>query len=263
MIEFYALPNSGIFWSWPKLVHYTLVALAGGAALLTAIAALRNDPKLRTYAILAIVLIALDMLVLWAGSPSALRFTHIWLFLSFNPQSAIWLGSWGLVISALLCLLLALNLGPRRVWGSVLLISATMTLLYPGLMMAVNINRPLWTPLLLAFFPVTGLLITLGLAVMLRQRWLAPWLVGLSLSSAMLGIIYLADLALGHTEAREALVHFWRLAGPLFALGLALLLASPVLIKRLPLIAGLLPIIGAVLTRSLIIDIGQFQPFGF
>jgi len=264
MTEFYALPNSAPFWyGLLKLLHFFLVALAGGAALLTAVAALRNDPKLRVYATVAIALIVLDMVVLWLGSPARFRFTHIWLFLSFEPQSAIWLGSWALSISAVLSLLLALGKGPRQVWGGLLLVSAAVALLYPGLSLAVNVNRPLWTPLLLAFFSVTSLLIVLGFAVMLRQRWLVPWLAGLSLGGFALGVLYLVDLAFGNLEAREALVHFWRSGGLLFALGLALLLVSPAFIKRVPIAAGLLPVAGAVLTRSLIINFGQFQPFGF
>lgn len=263
MTEFYALPNSSHFWHWPTLIHFFLVALAGGTALLAAVATLRNDPKRRHFAIIAAVLIVLDLVVLWLESPSRFRFTHIWLFLTFNPQAAIWLGGWSLAISLVMSGLLALGKGPQKVWAAVLLASATVALFYPGMALAVNINRPLWTPVLLVFFPLTSLLIVLGFAVILRQRWLQPWLVGLSLASFALGVLYLAGLAIGHAEAREALGYLWHHGGPLFVVGLALLLIGPALIKRIPLAAGLLPIAGAVLTRSLIIEIGQFQPFGF
>lgn len=263
MTEFYALPNQAAFWHWPTLIHFFLVALAGGAALLAAIATFRNRANQRMFAITALLLIVLDLFVLWIESPSRFRFTHIWLFLSFRPQAAIWLGSWGLIVSALMSALLAFKWGPKKLWAGLLMVASSLALFYPGLLLASNINRPLWTPMLLVFFPVTSLLIVMGFAVLLRQSWLKPWLAGLSLGSFGLGIMYLAGLAFGQAEAREALMHLWGHGGPLFVLGLVLLLIGPVFMKRALWLAVSLPMIGAIITRSLIIEVGQFQPFGF
>lgn len=263
MTEFYAMPNSEHFWHWPTLIHFFLVALAGGAALLAAVAAFRNEKNQRMFAVAALVLIVLDLFVLWLESPSRFRFTHIWLFLSFNPQAGIWLGAWGLSLAALMSFLLILRKGPKQLWATLLSVGAVLALVYPGIVLAVNTNRPLWTAVLLVFFPLTSMLIVLGFAVLLRQRWLNNWLVGLSWGSFVLGVVYLAGLALGNQEAREALTYLWGHGGWLFVLGLALLLVGPALMKRLPWLAASLPIVGALITRSLIIDVGQYQPFGF
>lgn len=263
MTEFYFLPNVEHFWHWPTLIHFFLVALAGGAALVTAIATLAGHPRARTYAFVTLILIVLDLFTLWIESPARFRLTHIWLFLTFNPQAPIWLGGWGLAISAASTFLLWLRLGPGRVWGTLLLLASIPALIYPGLALAININRPLWTPVLLVFFPVTTMVIVLGLALVARQRWAATYLVWLSIASAALGVLYLGGLALGTTEARTALTYFWEHGGLLFVLGLAFLLAGPALIRRMPLVAGLMPVVGAVLTRSLLVDIGQLQGIGF
>ena len=53
MTRFYGAPNSEAFWHWPTLLHFVLVALAAGAALLLAALALRGAPRLRSYALIA------------------------------------------------------------------------------------------------------------------------------------------------------------------------------------------------------------------
>ena len=54
MTTFYALPNAGPFWHWPTLIHFVLVALAGGASLLTALSALRANPHPQTRRLVAL-----------------------------------------------------------------------------------------------------------------------------------------------------------------------------------------------------------------
>lgn len=136
-------------------------------AFLAALLHLKGQEEARRYTLLALLLIALDLLVLWAESPARFRFTHIWLFLSFHPQSPIWWGSWGLALSFLSAGLLYLGKGPRKLlaWG--LLLFSLVALGYPGMALAVNLNRPLWNALLAGVFPLTAL----GLALAWRPSW--------------------------------------------------------------------------------------------
>lgn len=262
MTEFYGLPNSGAFWHWPTLIHFVLVALAGGTALVTALLTFRRDKSALRYAWVALVLIVLDLLVLWAESSARFRFTHLWLFVTFKPTAAMWWGAWGLAGSALMTFLLGLGWGPKRLWASGLSVTSTLVLLYPGLLLVANAARPLWTPVLLAFIPLTSLLTVLGLGMLLRWAWAKPWLLALSIGSALLGGLYLVGLAVGGLEAKEALAHFWHEGGPLYLLGLVLMLMSPALLGRFPMLAGLSAVAGATLARSLIVEIGQLQGFG-
>ena len=50
MTAFYGLPGSGAFWHWPTLLHFILVALAGGTAFVTALLTFREDKTARRYA---------------------------------------------------------------------------------------------------------------------------------------------------------------------------------------------------------------------
>lgn len=257
---FYGVPNAGAFWHWPTLVHFCLVAIAGGVALLVAYRALTSQRLTWRLPALSVALIALDMVVLWAESIARWRFTHVYLFLNVRPASAIWWGSWGLAGSAVLGLLLALGWGPRRLWGALLVVTSTMALLYPGLALAANHARPLWTPLLLTFMPVTGLLLAWGLALLFRQNDLRPAVAALALTAAALGGLYLVGLATGGLAAREGLRHLWSEAGPLFTAGLAAMLVAPALLRRYPAAAALLVVAGAVLARTLLVEIGAYMP---
>lgn len=254
---FYGAANSGAYWHWPTLVHFVLVAVAGGVALLVAYRALSGARFTWRLPALALALIVLDLGVLWGESLARWRLTHVYLFLSFQPGSAIWWGAWGLAGSAVLTALLALGWGARRWWGALLLVTSIVALLYPGLVLAANAARPLWTPLLLAFMPVTGLLIAWGLALLLGQRDLGSPVAALALAGAALGGLYLAGLATGTGSARAALGHLWHEAGWGFALALAAMLVSPALLRRYPAVAALLAVAGAVLARSLLVEIGQ------
>lgn len=257
---FYGAVNDGAFWHWPTLLHFCLVALAGGVALLVAYRALGRERLGWRLPALSVGLIALDMVVLWAESLARWRLTHVYLFLSIRPASAIWWGAWGLAGSAVLGLLLAFGWGPRRLWGALLVVTSTMALLYPGLALAANSARPLWTPLLLAFMPVTGLLLAWGLALLFRQTDLRPAVAVLGLAGALLGGLYLVGLATGGLAAREGLAHLWHEGGTLFVAALAAMLLGPALLRRYPALAGVLVVAGAILARTLLVEIGAFMP---
>lgn len=257
---FYGVTNDVPFWHWTTLLHFCLVALAGGAALLTAMRAMTWASFPRRLATITVVLVALDLVVLWAESEARFRLTHVYLFLSFRPASAIWWGAWALAGSALLGVLLAAGWGPRRLWGGLLAVTATVALLYPGLALASNAARPLWTPLLLAFMPVTGLLVAWGVALVFRQTDLRPVVAGLGLAGAGLGGLYLIGLAFGGDASRAGLAELWRQGGPAFVVALAAMLLTPALVRRWPLAAGLLAAAGAVLARTLLVHIGAFMP---
>ncbi len=262
MTEFYALPNTEHFWHWPTLIHFFLVAMAGGAAVITTIALLTKHPKVRTYALVTMVLIVLDLITLWIESPARFRFTHVWIFLSFAPAAPIWLGAWGLSVSLVASFFVWLQKGPRALWATLLIIGSALALVYPGLALAANINRPLWTPVVLILFPLTGMLTVISIAHLLKQDWAKRWIAPLSLASVAMVIVYLAGLAMGGTEARMAFDYLMGHGGLLFALGLVLMAIVPV-IRRVPVVAALVPLAGATIIRSLIVEVGQIQFFGF
>ena len=262
MTEFYALPNSEHFWHWPTLIHFFLVALAGGAAVVTTIALITKHPKVRTYALVTMVLIVLDLITLWVESPARFRFTHIWIFLSITPTAPIWLGAWGLTISLVASFFVWIAKGPRALWATLLVIGSALAIIYPGLALAANINRPLWTPVLLVLFPLTSMLSVVALAHLLRQDWARRWIAPLSLASVAIGVLYLAGLAMGTSEMRHAFAYLWGHGGLLFVLGLVLMAVVPV-IRRVPVVAALVPLAGATIVRSLIVEVGQIQFFGF
>jgi hypothetical protein len=263
MTEFYALPNSVHFWHWPTLIHFALVALAGGAAVVTAIATITGHPRARTYALITMVLIVLDLFTLWVESPARFRFTHIWIFLSFTPTAPIWLGAWGLTIALGSSFFVWLGKGPRLLWGAGLVVGSALALFYPGLALAANINRPLWTPILLLLFPLTAMVTVTAIAALFRQTWAPRWLVSTSLASAVVGAIYLFALATGTAEARNAFGYLWSHGGPLFVVGLVLLASSFLAVRRVPIAVAILPLVGASIIRSLIVEVGQVQFIGF
>ena len=263
MTFFYGLPNDGHFWHWPTLIHFVLVALAAGAVFLVGVAAVRGKPPKRWMAILAFALIALDLFVLWAESPARFRLTHINLFLGIHPSSPIWWGAWSLAGSAVLTALVALRWGPQQWIGAALVATSSVALLYPGAALAVNVNRPLWTPVLFVLIPITSLLLTLGLALFLRLPALKPWVAGLGVGSAGVAGIYLLALRVGDAEAREAFTHLWHDAGAMVIGSIVLMAAAAPFAKRMPWLAGIVAAAGAILLRSLIVDVGQYQPFAF
>lgn len=260
MTAYYGIPNTGAFWHWTTLLHFSLVALAGGVALLTAQRALGWARFPRRLAWISVGLIALDLIVLWAESEARFRLTHVYLFLTVRPASAIWWGAWGLAGSAVLGLLLGLGWGPRRLWGALLAVTSTVALLYPGLALSSNVARPLWTPLLLAFMPVTGLLLAWGLALLFRQSDLRPAVAALGVAGALLGGLYLLGLAFGGLDARAGLSELWQEGGPALVAALAVMLVTPALVRRWPAAAGLLAVAAAVVARTLIVHIGAFMP---
>ena len=262
MTEFYGLPNSAHFWHWPSLFHFAFVALAGGMAFVTMIATITKHPRARTYALITIGLIVLDLATLWAESPARWRFTHVWLFFTFTPTAPIWIGAWGLILSLVASFFVWIAKGPRILWSALLVVGSSAALLYPGLALAVNINRPLWTTLLIVLFPLTAMVTVVAVAMLLRQEWAKRYIVPLSLASAFVGVVYLFGLATGTAEAQQGFAYLWSHGGPLFLVGLVLL-AAPAFLRRLPILAAVVPFLGATVVRSLIVDIGQHQFFGF
>ena len=252
MAEFYGLPNAQEFWHWTNALHFVLVGLAGGVALLAALLHLKGDAEARRYTLYALMLIALDLFILWAESPARFRFTHIWLFLSFHPTSPIWWGAWGLGLGFLTGGLLYLGKGSQRALAWALLVFSLVALSYPGLALAVNLNRPLWNGLMAGLFPLTALVLALGLAALLKSPWALFPLRVLAGASLLLALLY--PLAL----PPEARGHLLEEAG--FWYGLYLLLGLGTFWQeRLAPWAGLLAAAGL---RALLVLAGQWQGLG-
>ncbi|WP_105316787.1 hypothetical protein [Thermus tenuipuniceus] len=252
MTEFYGLPNAGEFWHWTNALHFVLVGLAGGMAFLAALLQLRGHEEARRYTLLALAFIALDLFVLWAESPARFRFAHIWLFLSVHPGSPIWWGAWGLGLAFLSAGLLYLGKGPKKVLSWALLAFSLVALAYPGMALAVNANRPLWNALLAGLFPLTAVVLALGVAALLKSPWAFYPLRLLVGASLLLALLY--PLTLG-TEARG---HLWEEAGLVYGLFLLLGLGT-FWGKRLSPWAGLLAAAGL---RALLVFAGQWQGLG-
>ncbi|MCS6867432.1 MAG: hypothetical protein NZ846_03075 [Thermus sp.] len=252
MTEFYGLPNAGEFWHWTNALHFVLVGLAGGVALLAALLHLRGQEEARRYTLLALGLIALDLFVLWAESPARFRFTHVWLFLSFHPQSPIWWGAWGLALAFLSGGLLYLGKGPQRILSWALLLFSLVALSYPGMALAVNLNRPLWNGLMAGLFPLTALVLALGLAALLQSPWALYPLRLLAGASLLLALLYPFTLT---GEARE---HLLEEGGLLYGLFLLLGLGT-FWHERFAPWAGLLAAAGL---RALLVFVGQWQGLG-
>ncbi|MDM7325413.1 MAG: hypothetical protein P3W93_010650 [Thermus sp.] len=252
MTEFYGLPNAGEFWHWTNALHFVLVGLAGGMALLAALLHLKGLEEARRYTLWALALIALDLLVLWAESPARFRFTHIWLFLTFHPTSPIWWGSWSLALSFLLAGLLHLGKEPRRLLAMGLLAFSLVALSYPGMALAVNLNRPLWNALLAGLFPLTAMVLVLGVAALLKSPWALYPLRILLGASLVLAFLYPFTLSL---EARE---HLWEEGGILY--GLFLILGLGAMWKEN--LAPWAAFLAAAGLRALLVALGQWQGLG-
>jgi hypothetical protein len=259
--EFYFQPNDAHFWHWPTLIHFALVALAGGAAVVTAIAALARHPNARRYALVTMILIVLDLATLWIESPARFRFSHVWLFLAFTPSSPIWLGAWGLIVSLGSSFFLWWGRGPRLLWGGVLVVGSALALIYPGLALALNANRPLWTGALLVLFPLTGMISVVAIAHLLAQGWAGRLLLPLGVASAVVGASYLTGLAIGGAEAQRAFAYLLGHGGGWLIAALAALVVAPLAARRSALLAAGIPLVAATLIRSLILEVGQRQLF--
>ena len=107
-----------------------------------------------------------------------------------------------------------------------------------------------------------SMLTVVSIAHLLKQDWARRWIAPLSLASVAMGVVYLAGLAMGGTEARLAFDYLIGHGGLLFALGLVLMAIVP-FIRRVPVVAALVPLAGATIIRSLIVEVGQIQFFGF
>ncbi len=260
MTSFYGIPGAAPFWHWTTLIHFLLVALAGGLSFYTAILGLKDASAGKRLAWWALLFIVLDLFMLWAESPARFRFTHFWLFLSFRPAAPIWWGAWGLALSALMLLLAGLNIGRVRTWFGVLTVTATIVLLYPGYALAANAARPLWDHLLLALFPATALLLALSLLVFWRGEEAVSWLQTLSWTSLVLALLLPVALAGGNAEQVRALALLLR-RGLWFGVGLILLFVAALLARKQPGLAASCAFVGAFLVRSWIVEEGQHSFF--
>ncbi|MCS7068293.1 MAG: hypothetical protein NZN28_06645 [Meiothermus sp.] len=262
MTEFYSLPNTGEFWHWTNALHFVLVGLAGGMALLAAILTLRQHPERNRYLWLAALLIVLDLFVLWAESPARWRFSHVWLFLGLHPSAPIWWGAWGLALSLVATLAVVLKpwVGflrriPEQLPGLLLLLGSLVALAYPGFALAVNTTRPLWNSMMLFLFPITALLMVLAVALLLGSEWARRWESWAAVLSLGLLVAYPFTLP---EAARTHLLHEGLLG---YALA-GLLIAVAALLFRNPRWAAALGLAGAVGLRWVLVMVGQFQSPG-
>jgi hypothetical protein len=262
MTDFLGLPNGGEFWHWTNVLHFILVGFAGGLAVTAGTLGLLKHEERRGYALLALTLIVVDLVVLWLESPAKWRFSHVFLFLSVNPLSPLWWGAWGLVLAALGCFLALFKRVPERLAYGLAALGGAIALLYPGLALAANPGRPLWPSLLTALFPATALLMVLGVAVIGGSKWARPWFVAAGLASLALILLYPVTLAFGNLSARHALEEARGEAAIPYLL-FALALAGILLARQNPRLAALLALVGAVGVRAVIVAIGQTQGIGF
>lgn len=261
MTDFYGLPN-GEFWHWANALHFVLVGVAGGLALLAALLHLNRQREAERYTLLAVLFIALDLFVLWAESGARWRFSQVWLFLSFNPEAPLWWGAWGLLLAFLSAGMLLLRplwkpleALPVQLLAGVLLAASLVALFYPGFALAVNSTRPLWNPLLVAFFPVTAVFMVLGVASLLGSGWARSWLLGSAALTLLLTLAYPLTLGVGGFGlfAKHALAAYGFFAG--------VLLPGEVFYRNPTALAGL-GLLGVVGLRALLVLAGQVQGFG-
>jgi hypothetical protein len=259
---FYGIPNTEPFWTGLKTLHYVLVGLAGGMAVLAAILTLRQHPDRNRYLWLAGLFILLDMFVLWAGSSARWYFSQFWLFLSFEPRAPIWWGTWGLssALAAVALILLKtwvplLKRIPEMLLGTVMLVGGLVALAYPGIALVVNENRPVWNEMMLVIFPVTALLMVLAVAMLFGSAWARRWEVMAAAVTVALLVAYPLTL---QGEARE---HFMR-EGLLVYATAGVLVAVALVLFRNPRLAAGLGLAGAVGLRWMLVQVGQIQAPG-
>lgn len=262
MTEMYGIPNTGEFWHWSNALHFVLVGLAGGMAFVAAWLSLAGHRERDRYLLLAAALIVLDLFVLWAESGARWRFSQVWLFLSFNPAAPIWWGAWGLAFSLLMsgALLLRgpvrfLMRVPEKVLAVGLLMGSIVALMYPGFALAINVTRPLWNSWMVAIYPVTALLMVLGLALLMGSAWARRW--ELALAAGSLGLLLVYPLSLS-PEAQDYL----RSEGWLgYAVFVGLLLLGLALFRS-PKVAAGMAVTGAAGVRWVLVMVGQYQGVG-
>ena len=256
MTSFYGIPPSGEVWHGLTLVHFFLVGLAGGSAFLAALARHRGEGAARAMLLWSALFVLLDLAVLWLESAARFRFTHVWLFLTLRPASAISLGAWGLALTLLLTLALALEKGPARLLVPLLFASSVVVLAYPGMLLAENPGRPLWDGFQLALMPITGLALATGFWLLFVRGPLPRLAPPVSLAAGVAALLAPWSLAHGDAGERAAWAGLWQDAG-LFYLSAALALLAAGLLRNRPELAGGLALLGSVLLRSLVVHFGQ------
>ena len=251
----YGVPPSGEVWHGLTLVHFFLVGLAGGSAFLAALSQHRGEGTTRNLLLVAALFVALDLAVLWLESPARFRFTHLWLFATFRPASAISWGAWGL--AATLVLALALAYKPQnRFLLPLLFLSSLVVLAYPGMLLSENPGRPLWDGFVTGLMPLTGLALAVAFWRVFLPGSLARLATPVFLTAGLAALLYPWGLLHGDAGERAAWAGLWQEAGLLYLAGtLALVLAG--LFPKRPGLSGGLALLGSALVRSLIVLFGQ------
>ncbi len=251
----YGVPPSGEVWHGLTLVHFFLVGLAGGSAFLAALSRHRGEGTARNLLLVAALFVALDLAVLWLESPARFRFTHLWLFATFRPASAISWGAWGL--AATLVLALALAYKPQnRFLLPLLFLSSLVVLAYPGMLLSENPGRPLWDGFVTGLMPLTGLALAVAFWRVFLPGSLARLATPVFFTAGLAALLYPWELLHGDAGERAAWAGLWQEAGLLYLAGtLALVLAG--LFPKRPGLSGGLALLGSALVRSLIVLFGQ------
>jgi ABC-type sugar transport system permease subunit len=148
--------------------------------------------------------------------------------------------------------LLYLNRGPKEALKWVFLVASLVVLAYPGLALAVNLNRLLWNALMVALFPITALALGLGLAILFKQAWARlPF-------QSFLGLALFLAALYPFSLSAEARAHFLEEGGIAYGLLLALGLGA-FFGKGFAPWLGLLSAAGL---RALLVMVGQWQGLG-
>ncbi len=256
MTSFYGIHPSAEVWHGLTLLHFFLVGLAGGSAFLAALSRLRGEGASRNLLLFAALFVALDLAVLWLESPARFRFTHVWLFATFRPASAISWGAWGLLLTLLLSLALAFRKGPERILVPLLFASSLVVLAYPGMLLSENPGRPLWDGFVTGLMPLTGLALAVAFWLVFLRGSLPRLAPPVFLTAGVAALLYPWGLLHGDAGERAAWAGLWQDAG-LFYLAAALLLLLAGFFRRRPELAGGLALLGSTLLRSLIVVFGQ------
>jgi len=288
-----------VYWGILIALYFLYAGISAGAFFISSLGTVFDCEKFKPFsrlsAIAAAVFILAAPLHLLSDLERPGRFFY--LFLSFNPASAISWGVWLLTAYAVVTLLYAWQIvkapgssGSQeagdtdkvRRYGKAGLLLAVLIEVYTGLVLADVQGRAVWnTPLLPVLFMVTAVVSAAALliiAVRLRARSFAPF--GTEPLAKILGWFLTADLlllavliiVLWKGDSANHAAAYVMLAGPgqISFLGLEVVLGliAPLALLAVKwgrsgsggLLAGLLALIGVIAMRTNIVLIGQEIP---